>query len=205
LLEKVAVNAYRRPLVLALAVAAGVFAGRPASAAGAFDETPVSLSASGDFDADGVADQATLDHEQLAIRLSSHRGVVHLKALPQTLTVAAADIDHDGDVDLVSLARHGSLRFWHNEGAGTFTVRTHGPPEQVPLAPSVSTSEVSPGMPASPLAVGVSAPNSVCLAPVTTTLRLESGSRHGRESCASPDWLTASPVSPRAPPSALTL
>lgn len=80
---------------------------------------------SADLDEDGVGDVATVGDGSIEVWLSSEAAPVVLHGSHHALSVRAADIDHDGDTDLVSLSRHGGIRFWRNDGFGTFTATTH--------------------------------------------------------------------------------
>jgi hypothetical protein len=79
--------------------------------------------APGDFDGDGRPDEALIqdgvDGFHVWVRLSGSPGAVLLDA--EVVGVIAADIDHDGDVDLVTAAPSGQLVNWLNDGRGRFT------------------------------------------------------------------------------------
>jgi hypothetical protein len=79
--------------------------------------------APGDFDGDGHPDLALiqdgLDGHHVSVRLSGSPGAVWLDA--EVVGVIAADIDDDGDVDLVTAAPSGQVVNWINDGRGRFT------------------------------------------------------------------------------------
>ena len=79
--------------------------------------------APGDFDGDGRPDVALIQDgtagPRVAVRLSGSAGAVMLDA--EVVGVIAADIDHDGDVDLVTAAPSGQVVNWLNDGRGRFT------------------------------------------------------------------------------------
>jgi hypothetical protein len=79
--------------------------------------------APGDFDGDGRPDVALIqdgvDGHHVSVRLSGSPAAVLLDA--EVVGVIAADIDHDGDVDLVTAAPSGQVVNWINDGRGRFT------------------------------------------------------------------------------------
>ena len=91
---------------------------------------PVAVAA--DFDGDGVPDPAVLRGTVAEVTLSKRHTTIALPTLPHTTALAAADIDHDGDIDLVSMADAG-VRGWTNRQSGAFTEWTIGPPTPRPL------------------------------------------------------------------------
>lgn len=79
--------------------------------------------AAADFDADGRSDLAVIQQG-----LGGSRVSVILSGSPSPLTfavdavsVAASDIDHDGDTDLVVLRPTNQVVIWRNDGSGHFT------------------------------------------------------------------------------------
>jgi hypothetical protein len=79
--------------------------------------------AAADFDADGRADLAVIQEG-----LGGSRVSVILSGSPSPVTfatdavsVAASDIDHDGDTDLVVLGPSNQVVIWRNDGLGHFT------------------------------------------------------------------------------------
>jgi hypothetical protein len=85
--------------------------------------------APGDFDGDGHPDVALIQEgtggPHVLVRLSGSPGVVMLDA--EVVGVIAADIDHDGDVDLVTAAPSGQVVNWLNDGRGVFTRQQAAP------------------------------------------------------------------------------
>jgi hypothetical protein len=79
--------------------------------------------AQGDFDGDGRQDLALVqegaDGSQVSISLSGSSGALSLEA--SVVGLIAADIDHDGDLDLVAVAPTGQVTAWLNDGRGRFT------------------------------------------------------------------------------------
>ena len=76
--------------------------------------------APGDFDGDGHPDEALIqDGVHLSVRLSGSSGAVLLDG--KVVGVIAADIDHDGYVDLITAAPSGQVVNWLNDGRGRFT------------------------------------------------------------------------------------
>jgi hypothetical protein len=76
--------------------------------------------APGDFDGDGHPDEALIqDGVHLSVRLSGSRGAVLLDG--KVVGVIAADIDHDGNIDLITAAPSGQVVNWLNDGRGRFT------------------------------------------------------------------------------------
>ena len=77
--------------------------------------------APGDFDGDGRPDVALIQDgvngHHVSVRLSGSPGAVLLDA--EVVGVIAADIDHDGDVDLVTAAPSGQVVNWLNDGRET--------------------------------------------------------------------------------------
>jgi hypothetical protein len=85
--------------------------------------------APGDFDGDGRPDEALIqdgvDGHHVSVRLSGSPGAVLLDE--EVVGVIAADIDHDGDVDLVTAAPSGQVVNWLNDGRGRFTRQQASP------------------------------------------------------------------------------
>jgi FlaG/FlaF family flagellin (archaellin) len=82
---------------------------------------PVTVTA--DLDGGGALDTAVLRGDEVAVSLSERNITIDLRALAETTALAVGDIDHDGDLDLVSLGRDG-VRTWINHGSGSFTAST---------------------------------------------------------------------------------
>jgi hypothetical protein len=111
--------------------------------------------APGDFDGDGHPDVALIqngaDGPHVSVRLSGSAGVVMLDA--EVVGVIAADIDDDGDVDLVTAAPSGQVVNWINDGRGRFTRQLALPSDSlssVVIVASASRDE--------PMALGAAAP-----------------------------------------------
>jgi hypothetical protein len=89
--------------------------------------------APGDFDGDGRPDVALIqdgsDGPHVSVRLSGSAGVVMLDA--EVVGVIAADIDRDGDVDLVTAAPSGQVVNWLNDGRGRFTRQQASPSDSL--------------------------------------------------------------------------
>jgi hypothetical protein len=79
--------------------------------------------AQGDFDGDGRVDTAVIQERagesRLSIQLSSSVSEFDLEL--SVTSVAEGDIDHDGDLDLVTATASGDLAIWLNDGHGRFT------------------------------------------------------------------------------------
>jgi hypothetical protein len=97
--------------------------------------------AAADFDADGHADIAFIDARRdgtaLAVRLSSSQEAVTLPV--DAVGVAADDVDHDGDVDLVVLTSSNRVVIWINDGHGHFTEGVPAGPDDPTLATTMAT------------------------------------------------------------------
>src|SRR5579864_6528915 len=85
--------------------------------------------AQGDFDGDGRQDLALVqegaDGSHVSVRLSGSSSALSLEAT--VVGLIAADIDHDGDLDLVTVAPTGQVIAWLNDGRGRFTVQEASP------------------------------------------------------------------------------
>jgi hypothetical protein len=79
----------------------------------------------GDFDGDGRPDVAIIqrgtDDSYVHVRLSGSPDAALLEA--KVISVVAADIDHDGDLDLVAMAPSGNLMVWLNDGRGRYALQ----------------------------------------------------------------------------------
>jgi hypothetical protein len=113
----------------------------------------------GDFDGDGRRDVALIQGRQdgtgdsvLQVTLSGSPGAAVLKTT--IISVVTADIDHDGDLDLVAVAPSGNLVIWINDGLGHYTLQEalHGH-EDLSSEPTVVQFAID-----QPVALGVTAP-----------------------------------------------
>jgi len=111
--------------------------------------------APGDFDGDGRPDVALIqdgvDGHHVSVRLSGSPGAVMLDA--EVVGVIAADIDHDGDVDLVTTAPSGQVLNWLNDGRGRFTRQQALPSDSLSSVMIVGNS-----LRDEPVALGATAP-----------------------------------------------
>jgi hypothetical protein len=90
-----------------------------------FVPQPLPQRALSDFDGDGRPDVALIQDDghgrHVQVRLSGLPGVVSLETT--VVSVIAADVDHDGDVDLIAAAPSGEVVTWLNDGRGRFTLQ----------------------------------------------------------------------------------
>jgi hypothetical protein len=111
--------------------------------------------AQGDFDGDGRQDLALVqdgaDGLHVSVKLSGSSGGLLLEAT--VVGLIAADIDHDGDLDLIAVAPTGQVIAWLNDGLGRFTVQEASHPNGL----SRETVIVD-ALQDEPAALGVSAP-----------------------------------------------
>ena len=87
----------------------------------------------------------------VSVRLSGSPGAVLLDA--DVVGVIAADIDHDGDVDLVTAAPSGQVVNWINDGRGRFTRQ-----QALPSNSLSSVMIVDSSLRDEPVALGATAP-----------------------------------------------
>jgi hypothetical protein len=73
--------------------------------------------AAADFNGDGAADVATVVRGRIRVTLAD-RDAVELDGVRHVARVAAADVDRDGDPDLVAVTHQGALRVFRNDGQG---------------------------------------------------------------------------------------
>jgi len=80
-----------------------------------------------DLDGDGIRDRVEFgrDSRELTIRLSATRRWQRLQSHDLIVRFVVADIDHDGDPNLVANTRRSGLRIWINGGRGLFAARAH--------------------------------------------------------------------------------
>src|SRR5947207_9180538 len=83
-----------------------------------------------DFDGDGVRDRIDLSapFTELDVRLSTYRGLQRLSSDDLICDVVVADIDRDGDPDVLASTRHAGLQIWINTGRGFLATRSPGAP-----------------------------------------------------------------------------
>jgi hypothetical protein len=79
-----------------------------------------------DLDGDGVHDRIAISRRPgvLALRLSGARRSLYLRANDFIVRFVVADIDRDGDADVVAETRRSGLRFWINKGGGRFALQS---------------------------------------------------------------------------------
>ena len=79
--------------------------------------------AAADFDADGLPDVAAIQegrgNSRISVTLSGSRDAITFEV--NVVSVAARDIDHDGDVDIVAATASNQVVIWRNDGHGHFT------------------------------------------------------------------------------------
>jgi hypothetical protein len=80
-----------------------------------------------DLDGDGIHDriEVTGGSRELAIRFSSTRQWQQLHTTDPIVRFVVADLDRDGDPDLVAHTRQSGFQIWINKGRGLFSGRNH--------------------------------------------------------------------------------
>jgi hypothetical protein len=84
------------------------------------------VSASGlvvDLNGDRIADRVNISYSssELLVRLSRRGSTQHLAARDRVMRVIVADVDGDGDQDLVARTARRGLQVWLNHGRGHFS------------------------------------------------------------------------------------
>ncbi len=79
-----------------------------------------------DFDGDGVRDRIDVaaPFRELDVRLSRTRALQRLRADDLILRFVVADIDRDGDPDVLAHTRRSGLQIWINTGRGLFAAHS---------------------------------------------------------------------------------
>ena len=85
-----------------------------------------------DFDGDGIRDRIEVSARstELAVRLSNGRTLQRLEADDLIFRFVVADVDRDGDPDVVATTGRSGLQIWINRGSGRFAalrVARHAP------------------------------------------------------------------------------
>ena len=147
-----------------IARAFGRFIGRPLSVAAAVCllASPAAAAIDADFNGDGVLDRVVLSHppeNHIVVRLSGGAPQI-LTAYDRIVSIVAADVNHDGEVDLSALSERRGVFVWLNKGKasnghlralkrrhhrGGFALTTDGPlasaPEQTRDGPAATGSQ----------------------------------------------------------------
>jgi hypothetical protein len=80
------------------------------------------ISAVADFNRDGSPDCVSSDRTVVSIALSHFRSApVQLAHVTPVVGLLAADVDRDGDIDVLTLTSAGRIRLWKNDGHGGFS------------------------------------------------------------------------------------
>jgi hypothetical protein len=123
---------------------------------------PASAAVRADFNGDGILDTATLEpgsRPAILITLSGQGPSLLLILRERPVTLIAADLDHDGLMDLAGVSRHSGLLFWKNHGDNRFTrVRrpVRGKPQSTPLLLTAAPGLQAPTDPDGELTLAVS-------------------------------------------------
>lgn len=111
---------------------------------------PAHASIAADFNGDGVLDEVVLPRPpetNIVIHISGSTPQI-LKFSGRVISVVAADVDHDGDLDLSALSDRRGLLVWLNKaGHGRFTAlkKKHRAPRGFALSRRAQTSATQPG------------------------------------------------------------
>jgi hypothetical protein len=110
---------------------------------------PAHASIAADFNGDGVLDAVVLPHPpetNIVIHLSGSTPQI-LKLSGRVISIVAADVDHDGDLDLSALSDRRGLHVWLNKaGHGRFAaLKKHRAPRGFGFSRRLQTSATQPG------------------------------------------------------------
>jgi hypothetical protein len=112
-----------------------------------------------DFDGDGRPDVAFIEEAhgrtRLLISILGSSGAVRLEV--NAVSVAASDVDHDGDADLVVATPSNQVVIWLNDGHGHFTEEPPQPSSSLSPVTTVGSTghdEPAPPTPSAPQLVG---------------------------------------------------
>jgi hypothetical protein len=90
-----------------------------------------------DFDGDGVSDELHLSTQlrtEIIITVSASKTTHVLRLRETPLSIVAADVDHDGTLDVSTLSPRHGLRVWLNRGRlGFFRMHRKTPPPRAPV------------------------------------------------------------------------
>jgi hypothetical protein len=80
-----------------------------------------------DFNGDGVQDDATFsaDFRGVVVHIGRARAVLPLHASEAVVAIATADIDRDGDLDLIVRLSRSGIHLWRNADSGRFVKVRH--------------------------------------------------------------------------------